>query len=342
MFSLGAVLYRAATGRTAFSGPHLMELWQDVLTGTPKPPHEVRPDLPPALSSLIMQLLEKNPAQRPASARAVVAEIDRVPARATATPGVQRLTARQAIEAPYAPEGRRPRLRIAAAVGLVAAGLLVAAWAAWSGWGRQTDPETQETYSGRVDMMVWSKDGQEIRKLRLGDPNALPLRKGDTVRIEAKVWPEAYLYLFWIDTEGKAVPLYPWGPEEWGTRPAAEEKRDSLELPATLNKGLTLRTDSEGMETLVLLAFSEPLAASDEEVQRWFAGLGAQRPVQDRYAAVWFENGRVVENDRRRQRTHFEIKDINDPVLRVQALLRERLGKRAAFTAAVSFVRERR
>ena len=47
LFSLGAVLYRAATGRPAFSGQHLMELLQNVATGTPQPPHEVRPDLPP-------------------------------------------------------------------------------------------------------------------------------------------------------------------------------------------------------------------------------------------------------------------------------------------------------
>ena len=154
--------------------------------------------------------------------------------------------------------------------------------------------------------------------------------------------PAAYLYLFWIDTEGEAVPLFPWKPGRWGKRPDAEEKRDRLELPATLLKGLTLQTNTEGMETLVLLALADPLAAADDEVQRWFTGLGAQRPVQNRFAAVWFENGRVVENDHRRQRANFEVTDINDPVLRVQELLRERLGKRAAFTAAVSFAREHR
>jgi hypothetical protein len=313
--------------------------------------------MPRTLSAFIMQLLEKEPGKRPASARAVVAEIDRIRNQATTTPTVAAgfhqkpadsgTEIRSASEGASESAGYKPaatgRRWAVAVVGLVAAGLLVAGAFAWLGRkpASENDP-TKVKYSGRVDMIVWSKDGQDIRKLRLGDPNALPLHQGDTVRIEAAVTPAAYLYLFWIDTEGQAVPLYPWKPGRWGTRPAEEEKREELELPANLGKGLALKTNTEGMETLVLLAFAEPLTAEDDEIKRWFAGLGEQRPVQNRFAAVWFENGRVVESDRGRQRVHFEITDINDPVLRVQELLRERLGKRAAFTAAVSFARERR
>src|SRR5262249_17764304 len=99
---------------------------------------------------------------------------------------------------------------------------------------------------------------------------------------------------------------------------------------------------SDGMETLLLLACPEPLGASDAELRRRFAGLGAQRPIQNRFAAVWFENGRVVEEDDRRRRTHFGVGGISDPVLRGQELLGDRLGPLAPFTSAVSFARVRR
>ena len=172
-------------------------------------------------------------------------------------------------------------------------------------------------------MTVWSKDGQAIQKLRLNQPNALPLHQGDTVRIFAEVKPAAYLYLFWIGTEGKVEPLYPWKPGHWGTRPAAEEKRDDLELPVLFGKGLTLVTNAEGMETLVLLARAEPLTAGDDEVKAGSRGWASSdrcrtslRRCGSRTAA-WSRATAAVS-------PHFEITDVNDPVLRVQELLRGR------------------
>ena len=70
-----------------------------------------------------------------------------------------------------------------------------------------------------------------------------------------------------------------------------------------------------------------------------FDGM-AQRPVQDRRSAVWFANGEVVRHDTRRQRSHFQVTEISDPVLRLQELLRDRLQPQAAFTAAESFARQ--
>jgi hypothetical protein len=55
---------------------------------------------------------------------------------------------------------------------------------------------------------------------------------------------------------------------------------------------------------------------------------------------VSFANGAVVRQDARRQRSHFAVTEINDPVLRLQGLLRERLQPQAAFATAVSFARQ--
>jgi hypothetical protein len=191
-------------------------------------------------------------------------------------------------------------------------------------------------------MRVWraGPDGAATR-LRLTDPGALPLKPGDRFRIEATADRPAYLYLFWIDTEGKAQPVYPWNPKGgWGTRAAEEHPRATLELPATATSGYTISGDQPaGMETLILVARAERLALTDEQVQRWFAGLPAQRPFQDAQSAVWFENGRIVTGDPGRPRSHFEESDIADPVLRIQGLLKDRIGPHAVFTAAVSFAR---
>ena len=71
LFSLGCVLYRLATGRPPFQGSDPISTLVAVASAEPSPPCEVDPSVPPELSAFIMKLLEKDPANRPASARAV-------------------------------------------------------------------------------------------------------------------------------------------------------------------------------------------------------------------------------------------------------------------------------
>src|SRR5262249_21435455 len=89
---------------------------------------------------------------------------------------------------------------------------------------RTAAPPVASAPKGAIDIGVWrtGPDGAAAR-LRLTDPGALPLKPGDQFRIEATTDRPAYLYLFWIDTEGKTVPVYPWQPGKWGTRPAEEQ-----------------------------------------------------------------------------------------------------------------------
>ena len=82
------------------------------------------------------------------------------------------------------------------------------------------------------------------------------------------------------------------------------------------------------------------MTADDEDLQRRLGGLPPQQPVQDALAAVWFENGKVVENDPLRKRASFVVTDINDPVLRIQDRLRLQLQPLARYSAAVSFARQ--
>jgi serine/threonine protein kinase len=74
LFSLGAVLYRMATGRVAFAGTSVSTLLELVQRESPAPPRSLNRRIPTQLSALIEQLLSKDPGQRPQSA-AVVSDV---------------------------------------------------------------------------------------------------------------------------------------------------------------------------------------------------------------------------------------------------------------------------
>jgi serine/threonine protein kinase len=76
LFSLGAVLYRAATGQAPFGDRDTMSILHALATRTPVPPHRVVPSLPRMFSGLVMRLLAKDPGDRPQSAREVVEAIE--------------------------------------------------------------------------------------------------------------------------------------------------------------------------------------------------------------------------------------------------------------------------
>jgi serine/threonine protein kinase len=76
LFSLGSVLYRAATGASAFAGRDTLAILSALATRTPTPPHRLVPSLPRMFSGLVMRLLAKDPADRPQSAQEVVDAIE--------------------------------------------------------------------------------------------------------------------------------------------------------------------------------------------------------------------------------------------------------------------------
>jgi HD-like signal output (HDOD) protein len=73
LFGLGAVLYQCVTGGPPFPGEHMTAVFRAICETEPVPPREYRPDLPGWLDRLVLWLLRKPPADRPASADAVLA-----------------------------------------------------------------------------------------------------------------------------------------------------------------------------------------------------------------------------------------------------------------------------
>jgi serine/threonine protein kinase len=76
LFSLGSVLYRAATGKSPFGDRDTLAILSALATRTPVPPHRIVPSLPRMFSGLVMRLLAKDPDDRPQSAREVVEVIE--------------------------------------------------------------------------------------------------------------------------------------------------------------------------------------------------------------------------------------------------------------------------
>ncbi len=64
IYSLGVVLYEALTGQPPFSGGYEAVIHQQIFQ-VPTPPDQLRPEIPKALSELVLRMLEKDPSKRP-------------------------------------------------------------------------------------------------------------------------------------------------------------------------------------------------------------------------------------------------------------------------------------
>lgn len=78
LYSLGAVLFEMCTGRLPIQRPAIAEQLVALLSHAPKPVRELNPDIPQPLADLIHRLLAKEPVDRPASASALVKELEKV------------------------------------------------------------------------------------------------------------------------------------------------------------------------------------------------------------------------------------------------------------------------
>ncbi len=130
-YSLGGVLYTLVTGRPPFAAATLVELTHKVCYALPERPALLVPDLPAEFDELIRGLLDKNPARRPASAAALLADLDRVRGKldrkgfklvVPADPGDKPADAvaeeAEGVSPDGRPGGRPQRLRVALFAGL--------------------------------------------------------------------------------------------------------------------------------------------------------------------------------------------------------------------------------
>jgi hypothetical protein len=250
---------------------------------------------------------------------------------------------------------RRRRLALAAGAVAVLLVLGVAGWLILAATRHtspgvtgtpSTEPSAAPPLTGWVDVRVW--EGKKVagprnphrRGLYLHQLDALPLKVGDEIQVEAELTQPMFVYVVWINAAGQALPVYPWRQFQWEQRPAEERAVARLKLPAgAADDGWEMDEGVAGMETLLLLARATKLTdAGEAELKAALAEVGPQ-PLQDgkTEAAIWFENGAVVTAEAGRAPKSFDVRRIEDPVLRAQRVLCDRLGQWFEYTRAVSF-----
>ena len=327
LFSLGAILYRMATGRRAFDGPTTTAVLTAIATHNPPPPNQVNPAIPPSLSTLVMRLLEKDPRKRPESAQVVAAELARIANDQTAVPL------------------RAPRWRVI--VPVVVLCLLVG----FGTWYLIRKPNTVDTtnptprgsvpvtYRGKIDVEIPRPVAGRTQYLRLNTFGALPLKLDDQFKVVVKVAPAAFLYVFWVEPDGTVAPVYPWDSEkEWGSRPSEEKPASELQLPSA-TQNWTITNDLSGVATLIVLARPTRLDVSDDVVRGWFTGLPPiPLPEGEGTAAIWFNNYVRVTDDPDRGPFLKRVESA-DMFQRWQSAFQEKVSAVASFESSVSFAR---
>jgi len=126
IYAFGCLAYELLAGHPPFQSSVTHELIAAHMTQRPAPVTSLRPEVPAALSSLIAQCLEKQPGQRPQSARELLDAIDSV-----ATPGVT---------AGSGPVGSRRSIAVAAGAVIVVAALVYAISARRGGGATRAEP----------------------------------------------------------------------------------------------------------------------------------------------------------------------------------------------------------
>jgi predicted Ser/Thr protein kinase len=132
LFSLGCLLYRLCVGELPFKGKDTLAVLSALALETPPEPASVNPAVPADLSALIVQLMNKDPKQRPVSAAAVAEDLQGLQKRLLREQEAQAETVSlPAVPKGKAASGKRRRLVVLCGTLAVLAGLLaIGLWAA--------------------------------------------------------------------------------------------------------------------------------------------------------------------------------------------------------------------
>ena len=122
LYAAGLLAYELLSGQSPFAGPSPRETMAAQLTRDPKPLHEVNASVPASMSALIMRLLAKDPDNRPASADAVLDELDAMTITVGPTTPVSGGVAGM-IAAPA-----RSLTKVFAGIGMLAVAIIIAAF----------------------------------------------------------------------------------------------------------------------------------------------------------------------------------------------------------------------
>jgi serine/threonine protein kinase len=262
LFSLGSVLYQAATGRVAFAASTVTATLAAVGEKNPAPARRVNPAVSAALSDLIQRLHRKKPSDRPASASEVVRQLRDLTSLGATTDWH-----------PVEPIGRRWRTRprrgrLVALAGMLALLLVLGAILATHFRNR---PEKSVTVHDPLPARNESAEPLRVRELnvnvfhleRIDNRRSGSLRVlgkesfgavlDDDMQVTARLSRPAYCYLIVFRPDGKDEVLYPQGAHR------VPEKTDQPHYPSLIRDTVYGLTDGTGLWLVALVASERPL-----------------------------------------------------------------------------------
>jgi Protein kinase domain len=282
LYSLGVMLYEASTGR-------LPEIGGDQSL----PPHEIQPAVPPALSTHIMQLLQRRPQDRPQSAEEVVATLTAIercdPDAETAT------HFHSTTLLPRMTKARRPRWLIP---GAVVACVLLGAFATWALWpparagtspaigpSPEVTAEPLRITAINVRHFAAIEKGSVDRGILGRDSFTTAI--GDQVTVQTKLNRPAFAYLIAFRGDGTSELCFPEDPN------VAPTRTDAPQYPSVNRDDRYGLREGTGLWVFAVIASDKPLPS----YQEWAANRGAlpwrSEPAQP--GMVWFDDGQWVE-----------------------------------------------
>ena len=295
IFSLGAVLYEMLTGIKAFQGDTIVNVMMGILDpNTPVPPSDLRPEIPYALSEVVMKALAKDPADRFQRGKEMVEALQAAMAEApTATvslrpgdlPAIDKtvmMTVKAAKLAGAAASTRSAKATQPPAagvplqyIGIGVAVLLLIGGGAWfmlkSPAPGVTQPPSvaptapapaapQATPAGPVSNIVVElgvvkeQTGGKISLLNEGDP----LRAADNFAVFVKPDNPSYVYIWQTDSSGEVFRVFP--NSDFNPQGNPVPAKTEVWLPVAKGQRQWFHLDQNpGEEEIVIVASTDPL-----------------------------------------------------------------------------------
>ncbi len=329
IYALGAILYDLLTGRPPFQGASVWETITQVVTLEPTPPSRLQGEVPADLEAICLKCLHKDPQQRYASAEALADDLRRFQDQKT-------IEIAPAATQPVKKDWRRWTLAAAGAAALV--GLVLTVWlltrtrpndGSSDGARAQTpavptgEKPVVDGLSGELLLKVWTPGPGGKRGLTVGeDDDALPVRKGELVHLEARVNQPAYIYLIWVDSQGQVDPLYPWD-RDFKVLPPPKSPQTVLHSPPEESRGWPVQGTS-GLETAMLLVRRTPLPEGTDLTK--VVGKLSPSPLRDpkEVAVCGFDSDQPTGTVNRVQKRQVgaQAQQIDEPLLQLMDRLR--------------------
>jgi serine/threonine protein kinase/Tfp pilus assembly protein PilF len=152
LFSLGCVLYEAATGVSPFADGSTAEIFAALLMKEPPPASSLNPELPRGLDPILAKLLAKDKAARYQSAAELLADLDAL--TASAPPAAAATSGSSSVAAAPPPPPKKSFL----VSGIVAAAVILAAVLALWFWRSHSASPVTPSSSSKAPTVISEKD----------------------------------------------------------------------------------------------------------------------------------------------------------------------------------------